>query len=163
MVVSDTSPLRYLIAVGQADLIDKLFNQVLIPPAVREELTHPSGLPQVREWMRRPPTWLQVSDMKHQPDDELLATLDRGEGEAIQLALDFKADFLVMDERLGRALASVRGLSVIGALGILRESYRRNFVTNPVAIVDQMRSIGFRLSRQLYQEFYQQIRTTTRQ
>ena len=48
MIVSNTSPLRYLIAVGQADLIQKVFEEVLIPPAVLTELTHPSGRDDVR-------------------------------------------------------------------------------------------------------------------
>jgi hypothetical protein len=67
------------------------------------------------------------------------------------LALDYEADFLIIDERLGRELAAARGLSVIGVLGILRESYRRGLITDPVAIVNQMRSIGF------YEEFCQQL------
>jgi len=55
MVVSNTSPLRYLIVVGQAGLIGKVFQQVLIPPAVIAELTHPSAPPEVRLWMAQPP------------------------------------------------------------------------------------------------------------
>jgi len=52
MVVSNTSPLRYLIAVGQADLAGQVFHQVRIPPAVVAELTHPSAPPAVRRWMQ---------------------------------------------------------------------------------------------------------------
>jgi len=57
MVVSNTSPLRYLIVVGQAGLIGKVFQQVLIPPAVIAELTHPSARPKCGFGWHSPPAW----------------------------------------------------------------------------------------------------------
>ena len=48
MIVSNTSPLRYLIAVGEARLIHEVFGEVWIPVAVASELSHPSGLIEVR-------------------------------------------------------------------------------------------------------------------
>ena len=55
MVVSNTSPLRYLIAVGQTDLVVQVFEEVLIPPAVLAELTHLSGRDDVRRWIGKQP------------------------------------------------------------------------------------------------------------
>jgi predicted nucleic acid-binding protein len=159
MVVSNTSPLRYLIAVGQTDLVTQVFRDVLIPSAVLTELTHPSSREDVRNWMMQLPAWLQIRQLQAQPARELLDTLDRGESEAIQLALETRADFLLMDERLGRAVAASLGLTVIGALGLLRESYRQHFLMEPLAVLDEMRSIGFRLSQRLYREFQQEIET----
>lgn len=83
-VVSDTSPLRYLIAVGRADLLNAIFHHVLIPLA--------SSLKP--DWSRR---------------------FDLGEAEAIRLATELKADFLLMDERRGRHIAGGRGVAVAGA------------------------------------------------
>ncbi len=40
LVVADAGPLHYLILIDCADILPRLFNRVLIPPAVREELTH---------------------------------------------------------------------------------------------------------------------------
>jgi len=159
MVVSNTSPLRYLIAVGQADLVAQVFEEVLIPPAVLTELTHPSGRGDVRCWMEQRPSWLQVRTLQAQLMPEFFNALDRGESEAIQLALETRADFVFMDERLGRAVAASLGLTVIGALGLLRESYRQRFLMEPLAVVDEMKRIGFRLSQQLYREFQQEIQS----
>jgi predicted nucleic acid-binding protein len=47
---------------------------------------------------------------------------------------------------------------VIGALGLLRESYRRGFIDNPIARAAQLRSLGFRASRGLIRRFEEQIR-----
>jgi predicted nucleic acid-binding protein len=159
MIVSNTSPLRYLIAVGQADLIANVFHEVIVPAAVLEELTHPSGREVVRHWMEQCPAWLHVRELRAQPAQELLRTLDRGEAEAIQLAMETRADFVLMDERLGRRIAASLGLTVIGALGLLRESYRQHFLAEPMIVLDQMKLVGFRLSQALYREFQRDIQS----
>jgi len=159
MVVSNTSPLRYLIVVGQAGLIGKVFQQVLIPPAVIAELTHPSAPPEVRLWMAQPPAWLVMQTLQRQPAPELLRTLDRGEAEALQLALETRADFVLMDERLGRRAGLSLGLTLIGALGLLRESYRQQLVLDPLQVLDQMKRIGFRISPALARQFQQEIQS----
>lgn len=157
MIVSNTSPLRYLIGVGAADLLPKLFHDVLIAPAVLKELTHPSGREDVRRWVEQCPDWLVVRNLRYQPSNELLAVLDLGESETIQLALETGPDFVLMDERLGRKTASSSGLTVIGALGVLRESYRRGHTLEPLLVLDRMRKIGFRISQSLHREFRQSI------
>ncbi len=68
-----------------------------------------------------------------------------------------------MDERRGRQIAAARGLTVIGALGILRESYRRGLMSNPIAVAAQLRSTGFRASRALMKRFEEQTRELERQ
>lgn len=159
MVVSNTSPLRYLIAVGQADLVGQIFQQVQIPPAVVAELTHPSAPPEVRSWMQQLPAWLTVQPLQNQPAPELLRTLDRGEAEALQLALETSADFVFMDERLGRRAGFALGLTMIGALGLLRESYRQHLLPDPLRVVDDMKRIGFRISPALTRQFQQELQS----
>jgi predicted nucleic acid-binding protein len=83
-ILSDTSPLRYLIAIGRADLVEQIFHHVLIPHEVARELTDLSAPEAVRQWMTQPPAWLEIRTSP-QPDSELASRLDRGEAEAIQL------------------------------------------------------------------------------
>jgi predicted nucleic acid-binding protein len=155
-VVSNTSPLRYLIAVGQADLIELIFHHVLIPRIVERELTDPSAPEAVRQWMANRPAWLEIRASRCPGPD--LAHLDQGEAEAIQLALDLRADFLLIDELQGRTAGVARGLVVIGALGVLIESYRRRLIRNPLEILAQLHDSRFHLSRRLAREFAEQIR-----
>jgi predicted nucleic acid-binding protein len=161
-VVSDTSPLRYLVAAGQADLLAKLFGTILIPSAVEREILDPHAPPSVRHWMAQRPTWLQIHKVQTTPDAILTEQLDPGEAEAIQLAQELRADALIMDERRGRQIAAGRGITVIGVLGMLRESYRRGFIDNPIALAAQLRSLGFRASRALTRRFEEQIREMER-
>jgi uncharacterized protein len=99
--VSDTYPLRYLIAVGRQSLLFQLFGEILIPPGVRDELCDPAAPRPVRDWIEKPRQWFRVQPLSSQPDRELEAALDRGEREAIQLALERKPEALIIDEHSG--------------------------------------------------------------
>lgn len=83
VVISNTSPLRDLIGVGRGDLVEQIFDHVVIPYAVERELTDLSTPVTVRQWMARRPARLEVRHSL-QPDSELAARLDEGEAEAIQ-------------------------------------------------------------------------------
>jgi predicted nucleic acid-binding protein len=157
IVVSNTSPLRYLITVGRPELIQNLFGHILIPRAVEMELTHSSAPTVVRHWMAQRPAWIEVFDLAAPPERALLGHLDAGEAEAIQLTIDLKGGALIMDERSGREMATARHIPVVGILGILLESYRRGTVHSPSEIVSQLQAQGFRVSRRLLLQFQDQI------
>jgi predicted nucleic acid-binding protein len=60
IVIADSTPLNYLILIHQADLLPPLFDRVVIPPAVFEELQHQETPDLVRRWIAGPPSWLQA-------------------------------------------------------------------------------------------------------
>jgi predicted nucleic acid-binding protein len=88
-----------------------------------------------------------------------MAALDRGEREAIQLTTEQKADVLIMDEWRGRMIAQRRGLPLIGALGVLGDSYQRALTDHPLEILAEMRQQGFRISGQLVARFEVLLKT----
>lgn len=110
LVVSDTSPLTALIQIGRAALLPRLFDRIVIPPAVRTELLreHPAL-----------PDWLDIVAPKAIPIEITSARLDLGESEALAVALELHADAVLLDERLGRRVARALGLRVTGLLGTL--------------------------------------------
>ncbi len=58
IVVSDTTPLNYLILIGQIDLLPRLYGQVIVPTTVVHELKHLRAPESVRSWMASPhPGW----------------------------------------------------------------------------------------------------------
>ena len=121
IVVADTSPINYLILIGEIEILTKMYGTVVIPRAVREELLRPSAPEMVRNWTNQLPIWLEV----HTPvnaADASLATLDPCERDAIILASELKADQLIVDDRQGRHEAEKRGIPVIGTLGVIREA-----------------------------------------
>jgi predicted nucleic acid-binding protein len=130
IVVSDTSPLTALLTVAQADLLPKLFGEVVVPEAVRNELlrTHPQL-----------PAWLRVQTVKDAFQAGLFAqTVDAGEAEAIELARELRADHLLIDERKGRRLAVQEGIPVIGLLGVLLLAKRSHLIPSARTLLDRL-------------------------
>ena len=111
IVVSDTSCVTNLLAIGQAELLRELFGEVIIPSAVARELrvAH-AALPDfIREQSARDA--VRVQALADNP-------LDEGEAEAIVLAGELHADYLLMDEAAGRAIVLHRRTRFVAEGGI---------------------------------------------
>ena len=118
LVIADTSPIRYLVQIGQIDLLPRLFEKIFLPSVVADELRHASAPPSVQAWMKQPPGWVEVSPASA-IEDPALKALDPGEGAAIALGLALHADLILIDERKGAAAALNKGFEVVGTLGVL--------------------------------------------
>ena len=155
IVVSDTSSLSALAIVGYLWLLQRLYGSVLIPPAVADELRR-GGEDDGRITVVLSLDWIEVCQPSNYQLVAILQTernLDRGESEAIALALELKAEELLIDERLGRREAVRLGLSITGLLGILLVAKRRGLVTAIRPILDNLiEEAGFRLHDSLYAE-----------
>ncbi len=147
VVVSDTSPLHYLILCGAETILPALFRQVLIPPVVFLELQQPNTPPSVREWARSLPPWIAVQKPKRL---NLALDVDAGELEAICLAQEIHAAAILMDDRAGRNAAIRCGLSVVGTVGLLEQSAVRGLIELPSALA-RLRQTNARLDPELLQ------------
>lgn len=156
VIVSDTSPLSYLILIGKVGLLGTLCEVVRIPPAVREELDHPNAPSKLHHWIHDPPSWLTVQlpprKAPKTPDSglaEALGRLDRGEREAIRLAKHADADLLVIDERDGRKIAKSLGVPITGLIGVLDVAATEGII-DVADVVRRLRKTSFRASPELY-------------
>lgn len=125
IVLSDTSPLNYLLLIGHVEILPAIFGQLVIPAAVAAELAHPRAPDVVRRWIVAPPPWCQVRQVA-QMDPTI--QLGKGESEAISLAIEIKADLLLVDDRLARAHAEQRGIKVAGTLNVLELAAQRQLL-----------------------------------
>ena len=142
IVLSDTSPLNYLVLIGHVDVLPVLFGEVVVPTGVSDELQR-SGAPEaVRHWMASRPNWLVIRTPSRMDDSIELGT---GEVEAISLAMELHADLLLMDDRLGRRAAESRGLSVAGTVNVLEAAAERNLLDLRDAIA-KLRQTNFHVS-----------------
>lgn len=116
IVVSDNSPLQYLILIGCIDVLPSLYGQVLTTPQVIAELRHEGSPDAIRDWADSPPDWLRV---ELPADVSFLDTLDLGEASAISLAEERHAELLLIDERAGSDVAKTVGIPTVGTLGVL--------------------------------------------
>ena len=96
--------------------------------------------------------WIEVVEIPRSEHlNQLLDKVDRGEAEAIMLALELKADFLIIDERKGRAIAKTYDIPIIGLLGILVLAKKEGLLPNVRLYLEKLKNeIGFRISENLY-------------
>lgn len=145
LIVSDTSPLNYLVLIGAVDLLPKLVSGVLIPPAVAAELADHRTPAAVRQWLSTSPAWLQIiAPLSVDPSLQL----DRGEAEAISLATERGIRAILIDERKGFRVAKSRGLEPLGLLAILEVSAMRGFIDFGAAVA-RLRTTTFHFSERL--------------
>jgi predicted nucleic acid-binding protein len=149
IVVADTSPINYLVWIGQIHVLPELYDRILIPPTVCDELKAAGAPEAVRRWMAKPAAWLEMRTPAQEPDLELMnADLDAGERDAILLAQELGADELIIDDLLGRREAERRHLHFIGTLGVLRAAGKRGLLDFKSA-VDALRHTSFHVSQEL--------------
>ena len=157
IVVSNTSPLTSLAAIGHFDLLRKLFGEVHIASGVWEELNeggrrHP-GSSEVES-----ASWIQ----HHAVGDRNLVVvlqrdLDRGEAETLALAIELKAEVVLLDEQEGRHAAARLGLRPLGVLGILLQAKRLQKIEEVRLHLDALRQqAGFHLGERLYRDVLEQ-------
>jgi len=156
IVISDTTPLRYLVEIEVVEILPELFGQIIIPIAVSEELQHPKTPHKIRAWIQLPPHWLEVRTA----DLSLFAPavpLGRGETEAISLAVELNADAVLIDERAGRSEAARVGLLILPTLTVLEAAAARGFLELPY-VFDRLSKTSFRVSPKLLRAILERTR-----
>jgi predicted nucleic acid-binding protein len=124
IIVSNTSPINYLILIGHINLLPELFGAIIIPQAVYSELSDASAPSPVQTWIATPPDWLKIQSIS-QSSDAILDLLAPGEREAILLAQELNADLLLLDDMKARRTATERGFAICfaAALALSRASW----------------------------------------
>jgi len=143
LVVADTSPLNYLILIGEVEILPALFEKVVVPEVVGDELRHDEAPDAVRRWIVKPPPWLEIAPRERDTKDADLRDLDEGERAAILLATRIGAELLLMDDRAGVSIARTRGFAVTGTLGILDLAASRGMIRLNEA-VERLKNTSFR-------------------
>jgi predicted nucleic acid-binding protein len=138
IVIADTSVILNLCCVQQQELLPALFQQVLIPSAVRLEFERAAGV-YPRFTGLTLPTWIREQSPQTIPETLRLALhLDAGEIAAIALALETAADAVLIDETEGRRAARQLGVATIGVAGILVRARKSGLLTAIGPVFDQL-------------------------
>ncbi len=151
VVVSDTTTISNLIQIEELHLLKLLFEEILVPEAVYQELSILSDIKQAFDKEIRS-GWIKVNDSFHNSDlfNELSKTLHNGEAEAIVLAVQLDADYLIIDEKDGRKLALSLEVTIIGTIGILIKAKQKGLIESIQTKMDELRDVGFWISNSLY-------------
>jgi predicted nucleic acid-binding protein len=147
LVVSDASPINILIRIGQVDVLARLFDAVVIPTSVADEMSRPATPQVVRDWIAQPPVWFSVRTPATPVSPAQLR--HRGERDAIALAQEIKADAILLDEEKPRAQAAALGLAVVGTVGVLERAADRGLITDLNAVHTALQATDFHVSAAL--------------
>lgn len=150
IVVSDTSPITNLVGVRRLEILRLLFGEVVIPATVRAELL--AG-PAEGAAILEAAAWIRVEVLRDRElATRLAAEVDAGEAEAIALAVQLRADVLLVDERRGRSAAKRHGVKPMGLVGVLLDAKRAEIIDAVRPILDELiESTGFYLDQALYE------------
>lgn len=149
ILVADSSALITLARIGRLQLLRQLASQVVVPHAVFEEVVGQGG-------RRGEPEVNQASWISRQPvrDVNAVASLEtelaRGESEAIVLAREITADFVILDDARARQIAQRNGLRVIGLLGLLIRAKQLGLIEAIRPLLDDMIKAGFYVGEAIY-------------
>ncbi|WP_419546122.1 DUF3368 domain-containing protein [Microcystis sp.] len=151
IVVSNTSPITSLAAIGYLNLLHDIYGTIIIPVAVYEEMTGLGySVPGTIEVQTL--SWIEKRELENRLLlEELQKELHRGESETIALAISSNADRVIIDENPGRKKAISLGLNAIGILGILLIAKRRRLIPTIQPLMDDLIfKAGFRVNEILY-------------
>jgi predicted nucleic acid-binding protein len=132
IVVSDTTPMNYLVLISAVDVLPHLFKEVIIPSSVLRELNHTKAPEVVRNWVKALPYWLQVSDPKSRLPSTAL--LDLGEADAISIAKERGIMDILIDEYQGRKIAESEGLFALPTIAVLERAAEQGLLDLGLAI-----------------------------
>ncbi|GIK76228.1 MAG: DUF3368 domain-containing protein [Chloroflexota bacterium] len=156
IVVSDASPLINLVIIGHLNVLQQLYGRVIVPQAVYDEVViKGAGQPGAMEVAQA--DWIDIKPITNRPlVTSIEGELDKGESEAIVLAVELKATLLLIDDQKGRVVANRLGVNSIGLLGVLIKAKHEGMVTAVASLMDELRSkAGFWIADDLYYHILQ--------
>jgi predicted nucleic acid-binding protein len=155
LVIADTTPLRYLTAIEQIGLLPTIFDEVLVPPAVWDELTTVSTPENVRSFFESRPDWLHLRSPGLDSLKLVRRDLHEGERAALALAIETRADLVLIDEAAGRREAKQLGIRITGTVGVLRIAAERGLIDVP-DVLSRLRLSGFYIDENVLRSAFDQ-------
>lgn len=150
IIVCNSTMLIALARINMLTIIERLINEIYIPDAVYEEVViDGKGMPGSKEIEKA--NWIRKVSINDKLSAKILQKdLGKGESEAIVLAQEISADYVILYE-IARKTAEVIGLRVIGTLGILSWAYKKKIISDLKKVIDKLIDSGFYISNELYQ------------
>ncbi len=149
-IVSNTTPLISLSAVGKIEILRDLFCEIIIPEAVYAEIKAKKsyGYKEIEL------SFIRVSSIINTQHELLFSNqLDSGEAQTIILSQDIQADMTIIDENFGYAIAKDHGLNVVRTLSIILKAKEIGLISAVKPLIDDMLLKGRWYSNHVYYAF----------
>ena len=146
--ISNTSPILYLYRIGGAEWLPKLFGEIWIPEAVKEELQEGKrkgyDVPVPTNY-----TWIKIVNPKSMPSKWFALDLGKGEIAVMALALENPDKVVLLDDTLARRIAQAAGLQIWGTLKILLEAKSQKIISSVEPYVSKLKDSGMWISAEV--------------
>jgi predicted nucleic acid-binding protein len=141
IVISDTSCLIIFNKIGQLEILQKVYDNVITTPEVAEE------------FLEILPDWIIIKEVKDKKYQEFLETqIDYGEASAIALAKEIDNPLLLLDDLKARKLAGKLNLRFTGTLGVITKAKQIGVIGTVRPIIDSLLLTDFRISENVINE-----------
>lgn len=158
VVISDTTCLSALTRIGELDILRQLFQEVIIPSEVLNELLVLDKFG-VDVSIFSKLGWLKIQDPAPSHQLSTLRSnqkIDSGEAHAIALAIEIQPDWIILDDLNAREVAIQFNLNVTGLGGILLQAKNSGIIAAVKPLLDRcVNQANFRLAAPVYQKILQ--------
>lgn len=159
-VVSDSTPLIFLVKVGRLNLLRDVFGRVSIPVAVFDEVVTQGkavGMSDASIIDAVVGRWINVEHVEAEVESEYRFLDDNmrlglGERDALKLCKQLDADFFIVDDREARRVSRILSIVPLGTCGVIVEACRQDFLSSIEALqtLDTLVKVGFGISATVY-------------
>lgn len=146
-VIVNSTPLVTFWAIGRLDILQSLFNEIVIPGAVRDEFLATEK--EKRRRTLRDETWIRVVEVQNNLQAKAFVGLDTGEAEVLILAGELGASLVLIDELKGRRFAERLGLPLSGTLGVLLLAKEEKIITAVAPLLHKIQEAGLYFHNEL--------------
>ena len=166
-IVSNATPLIYLAKVGKLDLLESLYEQVLIPEEVEKEVVEEGKrIGQKDAFLIEKKIcdgWINV--LKVNKLIEIPIKLEKGEIATLTLAKELGVKEVLIDESLARTASEIIGLIPRGTIFVLLEALKINKINFDefIEILNKLLREGFRLREEVYLKAIEAAKMITKQ
>ena len=144
-LIADSACLIGLSRIGRLDVLHQLFGKIIIPEAVFHEVVIlGKGRPGSDEV--RNAKWIETRSVENQLAVRIFRLhLGAGESEAMALAFECGADFVILDDKKAREIAANVSLTVIiGTVALLNKASEKGIIGDLQSALEDLRTAGFR-------------------
>ncbi len=137
-IISDTSCFIILTNIGELELLQKVYGQIVTTPEI------------VAEFGETLPEWVEIVEVKDKYRQTILELqIDKGESSAIALALETPDSVVILDDYKARKIAERLGVTLTGTIGVIIKAKLNGTIPSIKPILEKIKQTDFRLSSEI--------------
>lgn len=146
-IISDTSCFIILSNIGELDLLQKVYGEIITTSTIAEEFGEDL------------PNWVKIQNVSDKLRVQILELqIDKGESSAIALALEIPDSTLILDDYKARKMAESLGLNFTGTIGIIIKAKLENIIPSIKPLLDKIKQTNFRISADIELQAYKEAK-----